>query len=223
MIPIGSPRVPSTCGSSLVTPVARNDDSDAGAHAACLASPATPACHAAAAPPHAKPCCRGRSECQRFPMCRLCHVLLLLSIAFCLHCLAFLRLLRMLPLLLRTTLFPRPTHTSLALSPSGGMLRAPEPSSGLGRTHGDVRCPGHPAAAATWCQKSRGLLLRFWHAVEKGHYFSCWQFLFTAFPDLQWQLSPMLAHWCLPPSVGRQKFHRDLAYWPRAALPGTTV
>ena len=55
MFPISSPRVPSTCGSSLVTPVARTEELDAGASAACHASPATPACHVAAAPPHATP------------------------------------------------------------------------------------------------------------------------------------------------------------------------
>ena len=43
MTPIGSPRVPSTVGSSLVTPVARDAEPDDSAHAARLPTPAMPA------------------------------------------------------------------------------------------------------------------------------------------------------------------------------------
>ena len=56
MTPIGSPRVPSTVGSSLVMPVARDAaEPDDSAPAARLATPAVPAGCAAATPPHAMP------------------------------------------------------------------------------------------------------------------------------------------------------------------------
>ena len=56
MTPIGSPRVPSTVGSSLVTPVARNDaEPGDSALAARLTSPAMPASLAAATPSHGTP------------------------------------------------------------------------------------------------------------------------------------------------------------------------
>ena len=56
MTPIGSPRVPSTVGSLLVTPVARDAaEPDDSAHAARLATPAMPASFAAATLPHGTP------------------------------------------------------------------------------------------------------------------------------------------------------------------------
>ena len=54
--PIGSPRVPSTVGSSLVTPVVRDSaEPDDSTPAARLATPAMPASFADASPPHATP------------------------------------------------------------------------------------------------------------------------------------------------------------------------
>ena len=68
MTPIGAPRVPSTVGSSLVTPVARNDaEPDDSSLAARLAIPAS---LAAATPLHATPAEADQSSCRR--KCRLC-------------------------------------------------------------------------------------------------------------------------------------------------------
>ena len=170
MFPISSPRVPSTCGSSLVTPVARTKKLDAGASAACHASPATPRLPRlpATLPPrprmprlpprsirvppqwlalcrdHILPCC----------MCRLCHACLLATIAFCLHCLLFLRLPPLLLQVLRTLPFIRPILTSLALSTCVGIVRALGPSLGPGMTIGDARLRTHrPRFAVGFCRR----------------------------------------------------------------------
>ena len=148
---IGSPRVPSTVGSSLVTPVARDAvEPDESAHAARRASHASLAGSASAS----VLCCM-RRFCHALLLRRLARstpaCLLLLMLVLCLRCLLFLRL----PVVLRTLLF-RPI-VCLVLCPFVGIQRALGPSSGrsgpddggppisdygpaLGRDGGSWRC-----------------------------------------------------------------------------------
>ena len=144
MTPIGSPRVPSTVGSSLATPVTRNDAGpDDSALAARLASPrllclpamplpplhATPAeCPAAARAAFALRC---RDDRQRAPFagsclcCRSCFVSS--SVLSCECCFCCLLLVDSHPL--------RPIPTNLGLCLFAGILRALGPSLGPGRVN----------------------------------------------------------------------------------------